>query len=599
MDQLAPALATARAVHMVATLSLAGALSFQLLIAPYPLTRVVRPSLVVALLGGLAWLVLQAAAIAGADTVSDTLAAIVPVVQHTRFGHVLLLRLVLLLAAGALAWRGEGRARLIPAALIAGLAVMLQAALGHAAASEDPVLEASLAVHLLAASVWLGGLLPLWVALGAPGGEAAARRFSLLGIVAVGAIAATAFEQGAALFGGVAGMVGTPYGRVALVKLSLFSTLLVLATINRLVFTPALEQSRIATRRMQASVVAEVALGLMVILAASTLASLPPGVHEQPVWPFPARLNLDVFADPDLVREVTQGLCMLALGLALVGLGFIRRRLRLPAFVLGAGLAAFSVPHLDLLLVPAYPTSYYTSPTGFDAVGIAHGAELFAQNCVSCHGADGRGDGPRAKGMDIPPADLTAAHLWDHADGELFWWLTHGMVSPRGGLAMPGFGGKLDEDQIWTLIDFIRAHNAGLALDAAGTWPHPVQAPGLVADCGDGRMVALADLRGQVVRIVVGPPEPSPLLPTIFLDPGPPKAGSCVAMAPEIRTAYAVVAGVAPDALAGMSFLVDVNGWLRERLLAGSPAPTATSLAAAVKRFAAEPLSAASAERHH
>jgi hypothetical protein len=48
-----------------------------------------------------------------------------------------------------------------------------------------------------------------------------------------------------------------------------------------------------------------------------------------------------------------------------------------------------------------------------------------------------------------------------------------------------------------------------------------------------------------------------------------------------------------------MSFLVDVNGWLRERLLAGSPAPTATSLAAAVKRFAAEPLSAASAERHH
>jgi putative copper export protein/mono/diheme cytochrome c family protein len=584
---------------MVATLSLAGALSFQLLIAPYPLTRVVRPSLVVALLGGLAWLVLQAAAIAGADTVSDTLAAIVPVVQHTRFGHVLLLRLVLLLAAGALAWRGEGRARLIPAALIAGLAVMLQAALGHAAASEDPVLEASLAVHLLAASVWLGGLLPLWVALGAPGGEAAARRFSLLGIVAVGAIAATAFEQGAALFGGVAGMVGTPYGRVALVKLSLFSTLLVLATINRLVFTPALEQSRIATRRMQASVVAEVALGLMVILAASTLASLPPGVHEQPVWPFPARLNLDVFADPDLVREVTQGLCMLALGLALVGLGFIRRRLRLPAFVLGAGLAAFSVPHLDLLLVPAYPTSYYTSPTGFDAVGIAHGAELFAQNCVSCHGADGRGDGPRAKGMDIPPADLTAAHLWDHADGELFWWLTHGMVSPRGGLSMPGFGGKLNEDQIWTLIDFIRAHNAGLALDAAGTWPHPVQAPGLVADCGDGRMVALADLRGQVVRIVVGPPEPSPLLPTIFLDPGPPKAGSCVATAPEIRTAYAVVAGVAPDALAGMSFLVDVNGWLRERLLAGSPAPTATSLAAAVKRFAAEPLSAASAERHH
>jgi hypothetical protein len=109
-------------------------------------------------------------------------------------------------------------------------------------------------------------------------------------------------------------------------------------------------------------------------------------------------------------------------------------------------------------------------------------------------------------------------------------------------------------------------------------------------------VVALADLRGQVVRIVVGPPEPSPLVPTIFLDPGPPKSGACVASAPEIRTAYAVVAGVAPDALTGMSFLVDANGWLRERPLPGSPAPSAASLAAAVKRLAAQHRSAASAE---
>jgi putative copper export protein len=232
MEQLAPALTTARAVHMVATWSLAGALSFRLRIAPYPLTRVVRPSLVVALLGGLAWLMLQAAAIAGADTVADTLAAIGLVVHDTRFGHALLLRLVLFLAVGALAWRGEGRVRLVLAALIAWIAVMLQAAHGHAAASGNPALEGALAMHLLAVSAWLGGLAPLWLVLRARGAEVAARRFSLLGIVAVGAIAATAFEQGAALFGGVAGMVGTPYGRMALVKLTLFSALLVLAVMG-------------------------------------------------------------------------------------------------------------------------------------------------------------------------------------------------------------------------------------------------------------------------------------------------------------------------------------------------------------------------------
>jgi mono/diheme cytochrome c family protein len=35
------------------------------------------------------------------------------------------------------------------------------------------------------------------------------------------------------------------------------------------------------------------------------------------------------------------------------------------------------------------------------------GRALFQDNCVACHGAGGRGDGPAAAGLDRQPADLT------------------------------------------------------------------------------------------------------------------------------------------------------------------------------------------------
>lgn len=81
-----------------------------------------------------------------------------------------------------------------------------------------------------------------------------------------------------------------------------------------------------------------------------------------------------------------------------------------------------------LPIVEAYPTTFDESPTGFSAQSIAAGEGLFATHCAACHGAEGHGDGPAGAALKTMPADLTADHVYAHTDGELLWWITHGIA---------------------------------------------------------------------------------------------------------------------------------------------------------------------------
>jgi Cu/Ag efflux protein CusF len=81
---------------------------------------------------------------------------------------------------------------------------------------------------------------------------------------------------------------------------------------------------------------------------------------------------------------------------------------------------------------------------------------------VVCHGTDGKGLGPGAKGLAHPPADLT--HHFHRAPGDgdayLFWRVSEGgQVEPfkSAQSAMPAFKTMLSEEQRWDVLTYVHA----------------------------------------------------------------------------------------------------------------------------------------------
>jgi putative copper export protein/mono/diheme cytochrome c family protein len=586
--------ALARSAAMTGLLSCFGTAAFRTLVAPRAFARMqpdgadavkrkllilAQLSVAVATLGLCVWLVLEAAYIADADSVSAMFAAVPPVIGKTSFGHVVILQLVTLaVLAVTIGWRDtQLRQRL--ALAITAAALSLQSGHSHAFSMQPgpSLLLACDVVHLLGAGGWLGGLIPLlMLVMMAPYKAAAtgARWFSPLGQLCIVALTISAAIQGWVLVASVPGLIGTAYGWMVFLKLVLFGVLVGFAWFNRYRFAPALlrEAPEGGKHVLVRSIATQTGFALAIVVAASVLSELPPAMHLQALWPFSERPSLAaVQEDPDFLYEVLWAGGAIAASLAVLALSLVLRRLRLVALAVFAVVGWFALPHMDVLLVPAYPTSFYHSPSAFASSSIVEGAALFGQNCVSCHGAGGRGDGALAKTLPVPPADLTAAHLWMHSDGELFWWVGHGMVTPENTQAMPGFADTLDEDQLWALIDYIRAHNAGYARHETASWPHPIQAPDFGLHCGE-RVMQLADMRGRFVRLVIGAAPPaSAETDAVTVVAGVAPKGVCVAQDETVPAAYAIVAGVAPAALAGAQFLIDGSGWLRAVQLPTGP----------------------------
>jgi len=152
---------------------------------------------------------------------------------------------------------------------------------------------------------------------------------------------------------------------------------------------------------------------------------------------------------------------------------------------------------LEGLIRDAMPGVTVTLPASRPSARL--GARVFAESCASCHGSAGRGDGPAAPALDPPPADLTdRAALGGQSPLDFYRKTLIGVT----GTAMPGFEGRLSDDEVWAAawyatllrydsVDIARGHTAIAALcaDCNGRSSLPSLAV-LPADLADPAFVA-------------------------------------------------------------------------------------------------------------
>jgi putative copper resistance protein D len=312
-------LTAVRDIHFASSVVAAGILAFDLIIAAPTwrmaglrlvasmasfrrrCTGMLWICLVLSLSTGFGWLCLLSGRITGrplADVMAD--GTIWTVLSQTRFGYAWQLRSLfwVVLAAllltqrdnitGASSWRGA------LAALLACAYLGMLAFAGHGEEGlgfERDVHLAADFLHLTAAGLWLGGLVPLalllfylrhfrepdWI----PAACQAASRFSNLGILAVGLLLVTGTINAWFLTGGMQSLVDTGYGRLLLLKIALFAAMVALAGINRQYLLPRLRgdgvaQEPQAVRWLVRNTLVEITIGMGIIIIVGMLGIMAP-----------------------------------------------------------------------------------------------------------------------------------------------------------------------------------------------------------------------------------------------------------------------------------------------------------------------------------
>lgn len=85
-----------------------------------------------------------------------------------------------------------------------------------------------------------------------------------------------------------------------------------------------------------------------------------------------------------------------------------------------------------------------------DDATIKAGKDIWAQQCKSCHGVKGLGDGAKAEKLEITPGDFSSKETQDLSDGGLYWKITDGRKP------MPSFKEKLSDTERWQVVAYMR-----------------------------------------------------------------------------------------------------------------------------------------------
>jgi copper resistance protein D len=298
----------ARTAQIGASILLAGTLTFELVTlgpAGRPangdlhevqqrLLRLARWSLIVALLSAVLWFWLEVTNMSGLPLMSAfSTTAWQTVLFETEFGRVWQLRLGLIAVAFALVALGlaqaQARRALIMAVCLLSVVLLVSLSwISHGAGARvQPLGLLGDALHLCAASVWIGGLLPLAMFLTRARASSSLseralpvlRRFSTLSLSCVSVLIVSGISNCWLLVGSIHALFTTRYGWLLLVKLAAFGVLVGLGARNRFVIKTKL--ARVPTgsdllARLRRNVICEACLGLAVVAIVACLGVTPP-----------------------------------------------------------------------------------------------------------------------------------------------------------------------------------------------------------------------------------------------------------------------------------------------------------------------------------
>jgi putative copper resistance protein D len=305
------ALIITRAVHIATSILITGIFTFDLVMLGLTgssesdesheigrrLFHLAVCSLIVALLSAVIWFWLEVASMSGLP-VKNTFSASGwgTVLLETQFGRVWQLRLGLIttafvLVASVLAQIKARRALVAVLWLVSVVLLTSLAWISHAAAATvHPFGVSGDMLHLCAAGFWIGGLVPLTIFLARVRasfslGETVVRvvrRFSTLSLCCVSVLIVTGISNSWLLVGSLHALFTTPYGRLLLLKLTLFGILIGFGTRNRFLVKARLRKGSAnpdLLSQLRRNVLCEVCLGVAVVLIVACLGATPPAWH--------------------------------------------------------------------------------------------------------------------------------------------------------------------------------------------------------------------------------------------------------------------------------------------------------------------------------
>jgi copper resistance protein D len=297
-----------RAIHIGASILIAGIFTFDFVtlgLTGQPesndlyeferrLFRLAIWSLIASLLSALLWFWLEVASMSELS-LKNTFSATAwwPVLFETQFGRVWQLRLGVIAAVFVAVVSGlaqiKARRMLIWVPWLLSIAFLVSLAwISHTAARVHPLGLFSDVVHLCAAGAWIGGLVPLTLFLGCASfslGQTVVSvllRFSMLSLCCVSVLIVTGISNSWLLVGSLHALFTTPYGRLLLLKLTLFGILIGFGARNRFLVKARLRKGSAnpdLLSQLRRNVLCEVCLGVAVVLIVACLGATPPAWH--------------------------------------------------------------------------------------------------------------------------------------------------------------------------------------------------------------------------------------------------------------------------------------------------------------------------------